>query len=201
VLGGGLAFSLLGAAMTWLLTGARSRAMAQAEKITRELQLATESSRRLALVASLARNGVMLTDVEGRVEWMNDAYIRATGYSLEEMKGRKPGTVLQGAETAPGAMAQMSAGLITQQDFTWWCSITTSPGGRSGPSLKCSRCMMPAALVPASWVCRRTSLRVTAWRSNCAARRRCSGSFSSILRWAFRGCRAAGGDLPRQLRS
>jgi len=117
VLGGGLAFSLLGAAMTWLLTGARSRAMAQAEKITRELQLATESSRRLALVASLARNGVMLTDVEGRVEWMNDAYIRATGYSLEEMKGRKPGTVLQGAETAPGAMAQMSAGLITQQGF------------------------------------------------------------------------------------
>jgi PAS domain S-box-containing protein len=117
VLGGGLAFSLLGAAMTWLLTGARSRAMAQAEKITRELQLATESSRRLALVASLARNGVMLTDVEGRVEWMNDAYIRATGYSLEEMKGRKPGTVLQGAETAPGAVAQMSAGLITQQGF------------------------------------------------------------------------------------
>jgi PAS domain S-box-containing protein len=117
VLGGGLAFSLLAAVMTWLLTSARSRAMAQADKITRELQLATENSQRLALVASLARNGVMITDVEGRIEWMNDAYIRATGYSLEEMKGRKPGAVLQGAETAPGAVAQMSAGLITQQGF------------------------------------------------------------------------------------
>ncbi len=117
VLGGGLAITLLAAVMTFLLTGARSRATALADKITRELQQATENSRRLALVASLAKSGVMITDAEGRVEWMNDAYIRATGYSLEEMKGRKPGAVLQGSETAPGAVAQMRAGLITQQGF------------------------------------------------------------------------------------
>jgi PAS domain S-box-containing protein len=117
VLGGGVAMSLLAGIMTWLLTGARSRAMAQAEKITRELQLATENSQRLALVASLARNGVMITDVEGRVEWMNDAYVRAIGYTLEEMKGKKPGVLLHGAETAPGVVAQMSAGLITLQGF------------------------------------------------------------------------------------
>jgi PAS domain S-box-containing protein len=117
VLGGGLAITLLAAVMTFLLTGARSRATALADKITRELQQATENSRRLALVASLAKSGVMITDAEGRIEWMNDAYIRATGYSLEEMKGRKPGAVLQGSETAPGAVAQMRAGLITQQGF------------------------------------------------------------------------------------
>ena len=114
---GGLVISLLAAMMTWVLAGARSRAMAQADQITRELKLATENSQRLALVASLAKSGVMITDVEGRIEWMNDAYVRSTGYSLEEMKGRKPGAVLQGAETAPGAVAQMRAGLITQQGF------------------------------------------------------------------------------------
>ncbi len=117
VLGGGAAISLLAGVMTWLLTSARSRAVALADKITRELQQANENSRRLALVASLAKSGVMITDIEGRVEWMNDAYVRTTGYTLEEMKGRKPGSVLQGADTSPGAVANMRAGLITQQGF------------------------------------------------------------------------------------
>ena len=116
-LGGGLAISLLATVMTWLLAGARSRAIALTDKITRELQQATENSRRLALVASVAKSGIVITDVGGRVEWMNDAYTRITGYSLEELKGRKPGAVLQGSETAPGAVAQMRAGLITQQGF------------------------------------------------------------------------------------
>jgi PAS domain S-box-containing protein len=109
--------SLLGAGMLWVLAGARSRAVVLAEKITRDLQVATEKSQRLALVASLAKSGIMITDVEGRVEWMNEAYLRVTGFSFEEMKGKKPGTLLQGAETAPGTVAQMSAGLITQQGF------------------------------------------------------------------------------------
>jgi len=117
VLGGGLVITLLGAAMIWVLAGARSRAVALAEKMTRELQLATENSQRLALVTSCAKNGIVITNLEGQVEWMNDAYIRTTGYSLEEMKGRKLGSVLQGPETAPGTVAQMSVGLITQQGF------------------------------------------------------------------------------------
>ena len=117
LLGGGVAISLLAGVMIWLLTSARSRALTLADKITRELQQATENSRRLALVASLAKSGVMITDVDGRVEWMNDAYLRTTGYTLEEMKGRKPGSVFQGADTSPGAVANMRAGLITQQGF------------------------------------------------------------------------------------
>jgi PAS domain S-box-containing protein len=117
VLGGGLAMSLLAGVMTWVLAGARSRAIALADNITRELQEATENSKRLALVTSVAKSGIVVTDVEGRVEWMNDAYIRVTGYSLQEMKGRKPGSLLQGSDTSPGAVAQMRAGLITQQGF------------------------------------------------------------------------------------
>ena len=117
IVGCGLAISLLAAVMAWLLVSARSRAMALAEKITRELQRTTENSRRLALVASSTKSGVAITDLEGRVEWMNEAYARTTGYTLDEMKGRTPGSVLQGAETAPEAVAQMRAGLATQQGF------------------------------------------------------------------------------------
>jgi PAS domain-containing protein len=57
--------------------------MALAEKITRELQRTTENSRRLALVASSTKSGVAITDLEGRVEWMNEAYARTTGYTLD----------------------------------------------------------------------------------------------------------------------
>lgn len=117
LVGGGLAISLLAAVMVWLLLSAHSRATALAEKMTRELQAATENSRRLALVASSTKSGVVITDLEGRVEWMNEAYSRITGYTLDEMKGRKPGSILQGSETAPGVVAQMRAGLITQQGF------------------------------------------------------------------------------------
>ncbi len=117
VLGGGMAISPLAAVMTWLLTSARSRAMALAEKMTRELQEANAYNQRLALVASSAKSGVVITDREGRVEWMNDAYARISGYSLEEMKGRKPGSVLQGPETAPETVAQMRAGLASQRGF------------------------------------------------------------------------------------
>jgi PAS domain S-box-containing protein len=117
VLVGGIAISLLAGVMAWLLTTARLRAETLADQMTKELQQATENSRRLALVASLTKSGVVITDVEGRVEWMNDAYARTTGYALEEMKGRKPGVVLQGSDTSPGAVANMRAGLITQQGF------------------------------------------------------------------------------------
>jgi len=117
IIGGGAAISVLAAVMAWLLVSARTRATALAEKITRELQKATEDSRRLALVASSTKSGVLITDVEGRVEWMNEAYARTTGFTFDELKGRKPGTLLQGSETAPGVVAQMRAGLITQQGF------------------------------------------------------------------------------------
>ena len=46
---------------------------------------------KLALVAARTDNAVIVTDAEGRVEWVNDGFVRSTGYSLEEMSGRKPG--------------------------------------------------------------------------------------------------------------
>ena len=113
----GLTVSGLGAGLYWTLGSSRAKAVGLAESMTRELKQATESSRRLALVASLSKSGVVITDLEGRVDWINDAYIRTTGYTLEELKGQKPGAVLQGAETSPSVVAQMRAGMIIQQGF------------------------------------------------------------------------------------
>jgi len=117
VCGGGLLMSVMGGLMAWLPAGAHARGIAIASMMTRELQSAVDESRRMALVTRTTRNGVAITDVEGRVEWINESYERNTGYTLAELKGRKPGSVLQGAETAPSVVSQMRAGLITGQGF------------------------------------------------------------------------------------
>jgi PAS domain S-box-containing protein len=61
----------------------------------------------LGLVARNTTNGVVITDAEGRLEWVNTAFERMTGYTLDEVKGRKPGHFLQGPDTDPAAVAQL----------------------------------------------------------------------------------------------
>lgn len=52
-------------------------------------------------------NAVILTDAAGRVIWVNDAFTRITGYTLAEVRGRKPGEVLQGPETDPATVERI----------------------------------------------------------------------------------------------
>lgn len=64
-----------------------------------ELTHQTEEVEKLALVARSTTDSLVITDAEGRVEWVNDGFTRLTGYTLEEISGKKPGEVLQGEET------------------------------------------------------------------------------------------------------
>ena len=50
---------------------------------------------RLARVAKLTDNGVIITDRDGLVEWVNEGFTKITGYSLEETIGKTPGSLLQ----------------------------------------------------------------------------------------------------------
>ena len=56
-------------------------------------------ARKLALVAAHTQNAVILADANGRIEWVNDAFCRITGYQLDEVIGRSPGSFLQGRKT------------------------------------------------------------------------------------------------------
>lgn len=61
----------------------------------------------LEQVATLTRNPVIITDAAGRVEWVNLAFQRTTGYGLHEVIGRTPGSALQGDETCPETVAHI----------------------------------------------------------------------------------------------
>ena len=77
------------------------------EITTKELQ---DNQTRLQLLSTIAEqtiNGVVITDREGKIEWINDSFAHITGYMSEEVIGKTPGEVLQGAETDPKTVAYL----------------------------------------------------------------------------------------------
>lgn len=88
----------------------RSRLVGTFEDIT-DRRLRAIERERLMLVVSQMTNAAVLTDRDGLTEWVNPAFARLTGYSLEALVGRKPGAALQGPGTDPAAVARIGAAL------------------------------------------------------------------------------------------
>lgn len=74
-------------------------------------------ARRLATVAERTSNLVVITDAEGRIEWVNGHFVRVTGYGLEEARGRRPGSFLHGAETDQATVKRMRAAIRAGAGF------------------------------------------------------------------------------------
>lgn len=55
----------------------------------------------LSLIAEKNINAVVISDKEGKIEWVNSSFEIMSGYSNEELVGKKPGSFLQGPETNP----------------------------------------------------------------------------------------------------
>ncbi|HEY9647155.1 MAG TPA: PAS domain-containing protein [Chroococcidiopsis sp.] len=73
---------------------------------------------KLSLVASQTDNVAIVTDPQGHIEWVNDSFYRVTGYTLEEVKGQKPGKLLQGADTSQETVAAIREALAHQRPFS-----------------------------------------------------------------------------------
>jgi len=81
---------------------------------------------------------VVITDHRGLTEWVNHAFTEKTGYTLEDMRGRTPGSVLQGRDTNPETVRKIRESLhagrsidtellnYTHDHQPYWvqCSIT-----------------------------------------------------------------------------
>ncbi|MCE2979813.1 MAG: PAS domain S-box protein [Betaproteobacteria bacterium] len=73
--------------------------------------------RKLSLVASRTSNAVVITDADGHIEWVNDAFTRLTGIPAAEAIGHVPGHLLQGPETDPATVARMRRHLAAREGF------------------------------------------------------------------------------------
>jgi PAS domain S-box-containing protein len=67
--------------------------------------------KRYQLVVEHTDNMVVITDAAKRIEYVNAAYSRTTGWSLQDVRGRRPGQVLQGPDTDPSTVKRLSATL------------------------------------------------------------------------------------------
>lgn len=61
----------------------------------------------LSLIAEKNINAVIISDAEGRIEWVNSSFEKMSGYTKEELVGIKPGYLLQGKETNPETISYL----------------------------------------------------------------------------------------------
>ncbi|KRC05197.1 hypothetical protein ASE11_24285 [Hydrogenophaga sp. Root209] len=88
VLGVGILLTL---ALAWMSTQS-VRARLRAEALARSMTINLE---RLAVVAQRTSNGVVITDTQRRITWVNDGFERITGYSMGEVMGCRAGEFVQ----------------------------------------------------------------------------------------------------------
>jgi PAS domain S-box-containing protein len=95
--------------------------------------------RQLSLVASKTDSGVIITNAQGETTWVNEGFERITGYTLEDVRGQKPGAVLQGPKTNPEHVQKIREGLARRESFsqeilnhgkdgsTYWLELNITP--------------------------------------------------------------------------
>lgn len=106
--------------------------------ITNEKKAQAELQK-LALVAKKTDNMVIITDHQGRIEWVNHGFTRTTGFSLKEAIGKKPGYLLQGEKTDKEIIEKLSTAIkegeninvelinYTKQGQEYWVDIDVQP--------------------------------------------------------------------------
>ncbi len=101
--------------------------------------LKREKFKLLSLVANETDNSVIITDANGLIDYVNPGFERLTGYSLQEVAGKKPGALLQGPDTDKAAIARIRQSIEKQVPFydeilnysrsgePYWISLSINP--------------------------------------------------------------------------
>ncbi len=109
-----------------------------ATEVTQQVQL-RKSFELLSLVANDTDNSVVITDAQGRIEYVNPGFTKLSGFSAAEVYGKKPGSMLQGAHTDRAVVARLRSQLDAREAFQeqilnytksgkpYWISLNVNP--------------------------------------------------------------------------
>jgi len=104
-----------------------------------ELRAKESRLENLSQIVARTHHGVMFTDADGILTWVNQGTERISGYTLPEMRGHKPGHLLQGEKSDPDTVAHMRRQLQAGEGFQveiinyaktgreYWTHIACSP--------------------------------------------------------------------------
>jgi PAS domain S-box-containing protein len=87
------------------------------EKQMHTIMLSENEMRKLSMIATKTKSGVIISDTFGRIEWVNEAFTKISGYTLDEVVGRKPKDFLQGSDTQLVVKKQLSEALWQKKDI------------------------------------------------------------------------------------
>lgn len=104
------------------------------------LRQALQQLQKYRLVVEHTANMVVITNAQRQIEYVNPAYTAVTGWTLDEVRGRKPGSFLQGPETDRRVLQGLSAALqrgepvqgvellnYTRSGQPYWVSLSIQP--------------------------------------------------------------------------
>lgn len=83
----------------------------QSEKI----EIAKLELQKLSLIATKTSNNVIITDKFGQIEWVNDAFTDTTGFTLNEVLGKKPKDFLQSKKNKKEDLDLLSQSLANKK--------------------------------------------------------------------------------------
>ncbi len=106
--------------------------------LTRQKKLQIKQDQ-LALVAAKTNDAVIITDASGLTTWVNDSFTKLSGYTLDDMIGKKPGELLQGPDSDQETIKRMSECISNKQHShevilnyhkngsSFWLDLTIDP--------------------------------------------------------------------------
>ncbi len=92
--------------------GAELSRVAERHRAERGLIEREREANRLAMVASLTEHIVIILDTVGRIEWVNEAFVRHSGYTLSEVRGEVAHKLMEGPETDQAAIARVADAIV-----------------------------------------------------------------------------------------
>jgi len=90
-----------------------------ADKLNQCLRQTEQEFKQIRKIATIAdiHHAIVITDTDGFIEWVNAGFTLLTEYTLDEVKGKKPGSFLRGPETDYRTATQMREAFQQQQAF------------------------------------------------------------------------------------
>jgi len=120
------------------LDGRVTKVVKFATDITQQVEL-RKTAEVLSLVANGTDNSVIITSAQGLIEYVNPGFCNLTGYTADEVIGRKPGALLQGPHTDAATVARIREALqarkplyeeilnYTKAQEPYWISLSINP--------------------------------------------------------------------------
>lgn len=79
-----------------------------------------KKNEQIQLLSKIAEDNVLaviVADANGEIEWVNTSFEKVTGYTLQEVKGKKPGSFLQGPATDPATREYLRRQIAAGESF------------------------------------------------------------------------------------